>query len=136
MRTFILGISVLYIVTLGDQFRIGIGNCYETLKIMESRHCPYLALPNMVSELMLDSISFSWLYRRSAMSEPIRMNSTLENGVKAEPIPYIVVYLSARTNQAILSCSKILSQSLWSDDQSSLHWSSRAQYPCGFIPHS
>ena len=86
MRTFILGISVLYIVTSGDQFRIGIGNCYETLRIMESRHCPYLALPNMVSELMLDYISFSWLYCGSAMSEPIRRSSSQRK--ESEPIQF------------------------------------------------
>ena len=43
---------------------------------MESWHYPYLALPNMVSELMLDSISFSWLYCGSAMSEPIGRSSS------------------------------------------------------------
>ena len=50
---------------------------------MESRHCPYLALPNMVSELMLDSISFFQLYRGSAISEPIGMN--LSQRMESEP---------------------------------------------------
>ena len=50
---------------------------------MESRHCPYLALPNMVSELMLDSISFFQLYRGLAMSEPIGMN--LSQRMESEP---------------------------------------------------
>ena len=50
---------------------------------MESRHCPYLALPNMVSELMLDFISFFQLYRGSAISEPIGMN--LSQRMESEP---------------------------------------------------
>ena len=135
MRTFILGISVLYIVTSGDQFRIGIGNCYETLRIMESRHCPYLALPNMVSELMVDSISFSWLYCGSAMSEPIGRSSSQRK--ELEPIQFHKpsFWPSARTNQVTLSSSKSLSRSLCLADRNPLRWSGRAQCPCGFIPH-
>ena len=50
---------------------------------MESRHCPYLALPNMVRELMLDSIFFSWLYRWSAIFEPTKIN--LSQRMESEP---------------------------------------------------
>ena len=100
---------------------------------MESRHCPYLALPNMVSEVMSDSF-LSLALPRIGYVRVSRNKFIPKSIIRAEPNRPNHSPSIGSAHEATLYSSKSLSQSHGSATRSPLCRSGRAQFPVRIYP--
>ena len=73
---------------------------------MESRHCPYLALPNMVSEVMSDSF-LSLALPRIGYVRASRNKFIPKSIIRAEPNRQIILRLSARPMRPLCTVRRV-----------------------------